>query len=140
MAAHTQKDAVLSLTLAGTEYAAQVVNGSLTLPGPGSPTVTPVADGSGKVSEPGDPENGSISGEVFKDTTAAGITRALAAARISGAVLAYVWTEGAGTAEEFSVSGDCTVGSAQSDFTPDKFGRHPIDLALTTAALAAPTP
>lgn len=142
MAVSTQKDALLVLTLddgkggGPVDYAAQVVNASYTMAAPGEATPIPVASGE-TVSEPGDPSTGSISGEVFKDTSATGITRALAQAAVSGAEFSYVYTEEDSGGYAMSWSGTATVPQFGIDFAPDKFGRHPLNLSVTTSVLAA---
>lgn len=142
MPVSTQKDAMLVLTLddgqggGPVDYACQVVNASYTMAAPGEATPIPVACGD-VVSEPGDPQTGSISGEVFKDTSATGITRALAEAATSGSEFDYVYTEQDEGGYEMSWSGKCTVPQFGIDFAPDKFGRHPLNLSVTTSVLAA---
>ena len=134
MATHTQKDDTLILKLATVDYAAQVIDSSFDPPGYGAPTLTPVASDLSKVSEPGDPENGTLTGNVFKDMTTAGITRALATARISGAKLAYIYTDNA-SPDAVTYTGDCYVASVPQDFQPDKLGRHAFTLTVVTAVL-----
>ena len=134
MATHTQKDDTLILSLGGTDYAAQVIDASFDPPGYGAPTLTPVASDLSKVSEPGDPENGTLSGTVFKDLTTTGITRILTAARISGAKLAYIYTDNSST-DAATYTGDAYVQSVPNDFQPDKLGRHGFTLTVATCVL-----
>lgn len=134
MPVSTQIDATLVLTLDGTAIECQVINASYTPAAPAESTAVPTACGD-TVSEPGDPSNGSITGEVFKDTSANGVTRLLAQAAVSGAELAYVYTESDGT-NTMSWSGTATVPQFAIDFTPSKTGRHELSLALTTSVLA----
>jgi hypothetical protein len=136
----TQKDAVLSLTLDGTEIACQVIDGSLEWPGKGEPTTIPVACGGDPVSEPGSPTNGSISGEVFKDTSDGGVTRMLIQALEADTEMTYIWTENDGTPEEMTVTGKCRVNGHTQTFSPDKLGRHPLALSVSTAATTFGTP
>ena len=136
MPTNTQKDAELVLTVGGVDYACQVVNASFTMAAPADSTPVPVACG-GTVSEPGDPSNGSITGEVYKDTSATGITRKLAELASSGASVAYVYTEKDENDYEMSWTGQATVPAFAIDFAPDKFGRHALTLTLTTSVLAA---
>lgn len=131
----TQQDALLKITLDGTDFACQVINASFTPAAPGESTPIPVACGD-TVSEPGDPSNGSISGEVFKDTSATGITRVLAQAAVSGAEFDYQYVENDGTPHEMTWSGKATVPQFGIDFAPSKTGRHPLNLTLTTSVLA----
>lgn len=144
MPVHTQLDAVLELTLDNgvdpiLDASCQVINAEFTQPSQGEPTLTPVACGGDPVAEVGDPVNGSLSGEVFKDASATGITRLLAkAVATTGTVFDYVYTENEGTPNELKFSGKCTVGAFGIPFTPDKFGRHPIALTIVSADLAAP--
>lgn len=136
MPVSTQKDATLVLTIDGTDYACQVVNASYQMAAPGGATIVPVACGD-TVAEPGDPAQGSISGEVYKDTSASGITRALATLALSGDTVQYVYTESDAGGYEMSWSGDCTVPAFAINFAPDKFGRHPLNLSVATSVLAA---
>jgi len=134
MPVSTQTDATLVLTLDGTAIECQVIDASFTPAAPAGSTPIPVACGD-TVSEPGDPSNGSISGTVFKDTSATGVTRLLAAAAVAGTEMAYVYTESDGT-NPLSWSGTCTVPQFGIDFAPSKLGRHQLELTLTTSVLA----
>lgn len=140
MPVNTQVDATLVLTLdPGTgpiSVECQVINASYTPAAPGQATPVPVACGD-TVSEPGDPSTGTISGEVFKDTSAAGVTRLLAEAAIAGAEMDYVYTEEDSDGYAMSWSGKCTVPQFAIDFAPSKTGRHSLELSLTTSVLAA---
>ena len=135
MPSNVAKDATLVLSLDGTDYACQVVNASYQMAAPGDSTPVPVACGD-TVSEPGDPSNGSISGEVYKDLGATGITRVLATLALSGAEADYVYTETDGNGADMSWTGKCTVPAFAIDFAPDKFGRHSLSLNVTTSVLA----
>ena len=135
MPTNTQTDATLVLTLDGTAVECQVINASYTMAAPGESTPVPTACGD-TVSEPGDPSNGSISGEVFKDTSATGITRLLAEAALTGVEVAYVYTEADEAGYEMSWSGTCTVPQFGIDFAPSKLGRHQLELNVTTSVLA----
>lgn len=137
MATNVAKDATLVLSLGGTDYACQVINASYQMAAPGDSTPVPVACGD-TVSEPGDPSNGAITGEVYKDVSATGITRVLAVAAQSGAEVAYVYTETDGNGAEMSWSGQATVPAFAIDFAPDKYGRHSLSLNVTTSVLADP--
>lgn len=146
MPVKTQTDATLVLTLddgqGGGPVAieCQVINASYTMAGPGESSAVPVACGD-TVSEPGDPANGSISGEVFKDWSASGVTRLLASAALTGAEMDYVYTENSGVSgEEASWSGKCTVPQFGIDFAPTQKGRHSLDITVTTSVLAAALP
>ena len=136
MPTNVAKDATLVLSIDGTDYACQVVNASYTPAAPGDSTPIPVACGD-VVSEPGDPSNGAISGEVYKDLGATGITRVLAGMATSGAEADYVYTETDSNGETMSWSGQCTVPAFPIDFAPDKYGRHTLDLNVSTSVLAA---
>jgi hypothetical protein len=129
----TQTDALLTLTLDGTDYACQIIDAEFTFPGKGTAQVVPVACGD-TVSEPGDPVPGSISGNVLKDTGPDGITRALIEALTTDAEMDYVWTEGADDAAgRMVVTGKCRVAGHVQTFAPDKMGRHALDLTVSTA-------
>lgn len=134
MATHTQKDDTLILKLGTVDYAAQVIDAQFDPPGYGTPTTTPVASDLTKVSEPGDPENGTLSGNVFKDNTSTGFTRALVVARVAGTKLTYIYTDNSAT-DSISYTGDCYVASVPQDFQPDKLGRHAFTLTIITAVV-----
>lgn len=136
MPANTQTDSILVLTIDGTDYSCQVIDASFTMAAPGESTPIPVACGD-TVSEPGDARNGSLTGSVLKDTSATGITRALAILAGSGAEVDYVYTEKDEADYEMSWSGKATVPAFAIDFAPSKMGRHNINLVLTTSVLAA---
>lgn len=134
MPTHTQKDDTLILKLGTVDYAAQVIDAQFDPPGYSEPTTTPVASDLSKVSEPGEPENGSLSGNVFKDNTTAGFTRALVVARVAGTKLVYTYTDNNAT-DAISYTGDCYVQSVPQDFQPDKLGRHAFTLTIITCAI-----
>ena len=139
MPANTQTDATLVLTIdPGTgpiSVECQVVNASYTMASPGESSPIPVACGD-TVSEPGDQANGQITGEVFKDTGAQGITRVLAQAALSGAEMDYEYIEKDEQGYEMSWSGVCTAPAFAIDFAPSKLGRHSLTLNVTTSVLA----
>ena len=138
MPVNTQIDATLVLTLddggGAVAYECQVIDAEFTPAAPGDSTPIPIACGD-TYGEPGDPQNGSITGEVFKDTSATGITRALAEAMTAGTSFDYVYTESDGT-NTMSWSGKATVPQTGFPFAPSKTGRHPLNLTLTTSVLA----
>lgn len=133
MPAAVSKDATLLLTVDGQDYSCQVIDASYTPAAPAESTIIPTACGD-TVAEPGDPQNGSITGTVFKDN--AGMTRALATLVLSGAEAAYVYTDTDGNGAALSWSGTCTVPAFGIDFQPDKLGRHPLELSVITSVLA----
>lgn len=136
MPTNVATDASLVLSLDGTDYACQITDASFQMAAPGEATPVPVACGE-TVSEPGDPATGSISGNVFKDLGANGITRVLATMATTGAEADYIYTETDGNGEVMSWSGKATVPAFGIDFQPSKYGKHPINLSLTTSVLAA---
>lgn len=135
----TQTDATLILTLDSgsgpVSVECQVINARYTMAAPGDSTPVPTACGD-TVSEPGDPVNGSITGEVFKDTSASGITRLLSQAALTGATLDYTYTEQDEAGYQLSWSGEATVPQFGIDFTPSKLGRHELNVNVTTSVLA----
>lgn len=135
MPTNVATDATLVLSLDGTDYACQITEASFTPAAPSEATPIPVACGD-TVSEPGDPSTGSVSGSVYKDLGATGITRVLATMATTGAEAAYVYTETDGNGEVMSWSGQCTVPAFGIDFNPSKYGKHPLNLSLTTSVLA----
>jgi hypothetical protein len=134
VATHTQKDDTLILKLGTVDYAAQVIDAQFDPPGYSAPTTTKVASDLSVVSEPGDPETGTLSGNVFKDNTTAGFTRALAVARVAGTKVAYTYTDNSST-DLITYTGDAYVQSVPQDFQPDKLGRHAFTLTIVTAAI-----
>lgn len=142
MPAATHVDATLKLTItpatgSPVEAGCQVINASFTQPSNGDPTLVPVGCGGDPVAEPGDPQNGSIEGEVYKDNSATGITRLLAVAVANPAdAITYIYTENLGTPQELSFTGTCAVQPFAIDFAPSKFGRHPLALSVVSATLA----
>jgi hypothetical protein len=140
MTTSTTTDATLTITLdsgsGAVDYSAQVINASFTPASNGAGSLVQVATGD-KVTEPGEPQFGSLTGEVFKDAASAGFTRALLAAQAAGTVLDYVYTENAATVDELKYTGECTVPPFAVPFTPGKYGRHPLTLQITTSTLAA---
>jgi hypothetical protein len=104
-----------------------VIDATLSLPARAEATLVPVACGS-VVSEPGDPQNGSLSGNVYKDLTATGITRLLIEALTADAVLNYSWAE-----TGMTITGTARVAGHDQTFTPDKYGRHPLNITIATA-------
>lgn len=134
MPATTQRDRELSLTVDGEEYACQVIDGSLSWPSRAEPTLTPVACGD-TVTEPGTLSNGTITGTVYKDHTASGITRALITALEADAELPFIWRENVGdpAGTILVVTGVARVSSHEQVFTPDTLGRHPLALTVTSA-------
>jgi hypothetical protein len=124
------RDAALSLSIDGAEYACQVINAEFIPPSSGTGTTVRTACG-GTVKEPGDPADGTISGEVFKDLSEGGITRALIEARESTVPYVYRETDAAGVS--LTWTGDLFVPVFGVPFTPDKYGRHPLSLQVLTA-------
>lgn len=132
MPAVTSKDATLTLTFqigAGTpvDVSCQVIDSTLTFPARAEATLVPVACGD-NVSEPGDPTNGALTGTVYKDLSVTGVTRFMIDALIADALLTYTWEEA-----EMTVTGEARVAGHDQPFTPDKFGRHPLNLTITSA-------
>lgn len=140
MPTSTQTDATLKITLtegiaAPVEFGCQIIGAEFTQPAAGEGEVVPTACGD-TVVEPGDVQPGSLTGEVYKDTSESGITRALAAAVQAGTVFDYTYTENEGTATELQFTGKATVRPFGVSFTPNKYGRHPLELSIATATLA----
>lgn len=138
MAATVQTDATLTLTLDGTDVSAQVINASFQPSVKGAPEIVPVADGT-TVAVPGDLQAGSISGEVFKDFSATGISRLLMEAAAGASPLPFVYTENPGAVDGSLAAwtGTCYVSPTGVDFAPTKVGRHALNLTVTDSALAA---
>lgn len=145
MATVTQKDAVLKISLNDgvnpvLEFACQVQDAEFTQPSQGEGDTVPVACGGDPVKTPADSQtDGSITGTVFKDTSATGITRLLAkAVAAPGTTFDYEYTENEGTDEEFKFTGKATAPAFGIPFQPSQFGTHPLSLTVITATLADP--
>jgi len=144
MPTKTQTDAVLRLMLntgTGTpvDFACQLSAASFTQPGPGSVESVKVACGGDPVVvASGQTSPGSITGTVFKDFSAAGISTLLAQAveqaATTGTVdLTYTYTENPGTDHEVSWTGKATVDPFEIPFTPGELGTHELNLPVLTA-------
>lgn len=140
MPTNTTEQIELSLVLDGAEYQCQVIDLSLTLAGTGTGETIEVACPDGVVVEPGEHEDGSLSGTVFADTTDSGITWVLMQAKSSGATMAYTitWFANETNDKAFTVSGDAQVGAFSMDWSKPGYGRHPIELTLLTTTLGRP--
>lgn len=141
MTVNTQLNGELTLTIDGDAYSCQVINLKLKLPSKGKGAITRTACPDGVVAEPGDDETGSLTGDVFTDSTATGITWILADALDADDELPYVltlWSDLANTIATI-FTGTLKVSSLELDFTPGKNARHPLDLEIITAARSRPT-
>ena len=138
----TQQNNTLTLTLDATEINCQVIDLSFSPVGRSAGTPVEVACGPGAVvTEPGSPANGSLTGNVFADSTATGVTRLLAEAQATNAVIAYAltfWSDIAGSEMEWS--GNARVNTLTVDWAKPGYGKHPIDLAVETSTLAPIVP
>lgn len=122
-------------------FECQVITADLSLPGPaqsGSATETACPDG--KVSEPGQAQNGSITGEIFVDSTDAGITWALATLFQADTEFPYSITYWANEPSTVAItfSGNAKVNSFTLPFSKPGYAKQPLDLALVTAVMARP--
>lgn len=122
-------------------FECQVVDVELTLPGVGTGSATETACPGGMVLEPGAPEAGSLTGNVFADTRDTGITWALAQLKKTGAEFPYSITYYADQDATVAVrfSGNAKVNSFKLPFSKPGYAKHPLDLALSTADMARPT-
>lgn len=136
----TQTSSSLSLTLGGTQVACQVINAKMKPPASGKPTIVRTACPSTVISEPGAPEPGQLSGEVYTDTLEGGLSDLLLAAKETDDDIDYVltmWDDIPTKAIRWT--GQATVGDLELDFTPGKRARHPLNLELTTAVRSRPS-
>ena len=140
MPTNTTEQVELSLVLDSQEYQCQVINLSLTLAGTSTGDTVEVACPDGVVVEPGDHEDGSLSGEVFADTTDQGITWVLMQAMSAAATMDYTltWFSNETADVAFTVTGQAQVGTFQMDWSKPGYGRHPIDLTLLSTDLGRP--
>jgi hypothetical protein len=140
MPVNTLQNIALSLTLDGTEHNCQVIDVTLDLPGvaPGEAVETACPDG--KVSEPGSPSNGSLSGTVYADPSDTGLTWILGQAYKAGSEIAYTITYWADQDNTVAIifSGQCKVASFSLPFSKPNLAKHPLDLTLITADMARP--
>ena len=132
MAVNAQLDTTLTLTVDGTAYSGNIIDGAITPASTSRGRIVTTADGS-TIRDIGDAEDGTIRGSCYKDTTATGITRGLQAAE--GTTVAYIYAETDGTTTS-TWSGNCYVPAQTIDFTPGKYGRHQFELVLETSSVA----
>jgi hypothetical protein len=134
----------LTVTIDGAPVAfeCQTIDASFALPGSQPGETTEVACPDGKVSEPGSTTNGSLTGTVFTDTTATGITWALMNAYQAGEEFDYSFTWFADQPATHAVlfTGRAKVNTFSMDWAKPGNAKHPLDLALITCAIARPTP
>jgi len=142
MATVTQPNVSLSLTLDGVEVQCQVITAEISLPGLSSGDSVEVACPEGMVKEPGTPEDGALTGEVYADSQDSGITWALGQAYMTDATVQYVatWWEDLGETIAMRFSGDARVSSFVLPWEKPAYGKHSIDLALITATIDRPAP
>ena len=130
----------LSLVLDGTEYQCQIIDATLTLVGRSAGDTVEVACPDGAVNEPGEHTDGSLTGTVFTDTTATGISWALMQAQQAGATMSYVltWFADQDNTIAFTYTGDCKVDEFSIDWAKPGYSKHPISLVLVTGTLGRP--
>lgn len=144
MPTKTQTDATLKLMLnkasgQAVDYACQLSAASFTQPGPGTVETIKVACGGDPIVQTGGQTTpGAITGTVFKDFSAGGVSTLLAQAVeesvTAGTVdLTYTYTENEGTEHEVSWTGKCTVDPFEITFTPGELGTHDLNLPVLTA-------
>lgn len=123
------------------EFACQVIDATLTLPGPGSGTRIETACPEGAVVEAGTATNGSITGNVFVDTRDTGITWALATLYPTGAEFPYSLSfyVDLGNTIAIKFTGNAIVNTFNLPFSKPGKAKQPIDLGLITAVMARPT-
>lgn len=140
MPTNVTEEISLSLLLDGVEFNCQVIDLSATLPGETTGESVQVACPDGVVVEPGDTEDGSLSGTVYSDTTDTGITWALMQAKSTGATMTYVltWFSDQDNTVAFTWSGNCQVATFNIDWAKPRYSRHPIDLTLQSVDIARP--
>ena len=140
MPTNTTEEVSLSLTLDGTEVNCQIIDLSLTLPGEATGDTIEVACADGSVVEPGEHQDGSLTGTVFTDSTDAGVSWLLMQAKSTGATIAYVltWFSNEPNTVAFTVTGDAQVDTFTIDWAKPGYSRHPISLTLNSAAIARP--
>lgn len=130
----------LSLDPAGTDPLAwvecQVVGLQFTPPAQGEPQLVFTACPNTTVDEPGDPVNGALTGEVFADYAAGGVSRLLIQ-QLDQVVTFDLWLNvdepGGGTTQVVHYTGTARVRPVTINWVPRKNQRHNIDLAVLTA-------
>ena len=118
MPTQTTQNIELSLTLNGTEVACQIIDLKLTLPGETTGDTVQVACPDGTVVEPGDFEDGSLTGTVFTDTLDQGVSWLLMQAKLDGATIDYVltWFKNEDATVAFTMTGKAQVTSWEMDW------------------------
>jgi len=121
-------------------FSCQVIDAQLTLPGTPPGDVVQTACPDGVVSEPGTRTNGAMTGTVFVDPTATGITWALATTFQAGTEYEYRIVYYADLDETFAIefTGRAKTNSFTLPFAKPGNARQPLDLALITADMARP--
>ena len=145
MSVNVTKNIALELTVtidaAPVTFECQALDCSLSLPGsqPGESVETACPDGI--VSEPGTTTNGALTGTVFTDTTATGISWALMNAYMAGDEFTYsfTWFSDQPNTTAVLFTGTGKVNSFQLDWTKPGNAKHPLDLALISATIGRPT-
>jgi hypothetical protein len=139
---HTQTHTALKLTIGGRTFECQIINAVFKRPGTGAGTTVYTACPDGVVKEPGEPVDGSLTGEAFVDTTDEGLWWALDEAYAAQTTVQYSVTFFPDSAAE----GVTFTGDAKVTAPPElgfagrtTIARHPVDLALLTAVKTRPT-
>ncbi len=141
MPVNTTTNTSLSLTIdGGDEMNCQIIDCSFVPPSNavGDRVLTACADG--EVINPGSPENGSLTGNVYADPLDGGITDTLLTAQENDADMAFVltfWNDQANTVA-MTFTGTARVNSMQLDFARPGYAQHPIDLAVITSTRTRP--
>lgn len=130
----TIPNGAMSVTINGADHSCQFTGGEITPPAPGEPTVTPISCGpTDAVSEPGDPQPGLFTAEVFGDPGPGGITTALYDAAVTGEDLAVEIVYWVDDSTSWTWTCQATARPFKLPFQPRKLFKHQVELSLTTA-------
>ena len=140
MAVNTQSNNSLSLTLEGTQVNCQVIDLKFKPPLSGEAKLTRTACPDGIVAEPGEPQPGQLTGTVYTDTTATGLTTILLDAAEADTEVDYVLTlwNDLGNTIAWTWTGTATVSDLELTFEKPGKAKHNLSLALATAVRTRP--
>lgn len=124
------------------EFACQVIDAELTLPGASAGTRIETACPDGAVVEAGSASNGQLTGNVFADPSDTGITWALATLYQARGEFPYsiTWWADLDETQAMKFDGDAVVNSFKLGWAKPGKGKHPLDLGLVTAVMSRPVP
>jgi hypothetical protein len=140
MPTNTTVNQAITFDVDGTATECQTIDVSFSPSGVTPGATVEVACPGGKVSEPGSTEDGSITGNLFIDPTATGITWLLAEKFQTGEEFPVVLTfySDLGPTHAMQWTCVCKVRSFTQPFEKPGYAKQPIDLAVISQTLARP--